>query len=477
VIALVLARNIRKSGFGRLLVAIRDNEDNARAFTVKASLVKLQGYLIAGFIAGIGGAAYGHALDLIGTSTFPAHFSIDIVVMTVLGGISVLAGPVLGAFWVLGLPLLNIGNLALAATNLGALMLILWRPGGLIQLIEPGRDRLVKWIARRQGIDPDPLYAGEDEPEERPQSLDSLASLQVRARGGANLARPSAGTTLLEARHLSKSFGGVHAVRDVSFTVAAGETVGLIGPNGAGKTTTFELLGGFTRLDRGQVVFSHRDISHLGPESRSGLGLIRSFQDAALFPTMTVKETVMLALERVQPTRFVASTLGVAFGERSKERQARALVSAMGLDRYRDKQIRELSTGTRRFTEIACLVALQPVCLLLDEPSSGIAQRETEALGLFLAELKRELGLTLVVIEHDIPLIMGISDRIVAMADGVVIAEGTPTVVRNTPAVVDAYLGGSITAIERSDTAAKAEPAPVPAARSRRTTAGSGARK
>jgi ABC-type branched-subunit amino acid transport system ATPase component len=131
-------------------------------------------------------------------------------------------------------------------------------------------------------------------------------------------------------------------------------------------------------------------------------------------------------------------------GERTKEATARSLVAAMGLDRYRDKQIQELSTGTRRITEIACLVALNPVCLLLDEPSSGIAQRETEALGELLVDLKTQLGLTLVVIEHDIPLIMAISDRIIAMADGSVIAEGTP----------DAYLGGSITAIERSGAAA-----------------------
>jgi ABC-type branched-subunit amino acid transport system ATPase component len=198
------------------------------------------------------------------------------------------------------------------------------------------------------------------------------------------------------------------------------------------------------------VMFDRRDVSFMGPEERAKLGLIRSFQDAALFPTMTVKETVMLAFERVQPTRFVAATAGVTFGERSKERQARALVSAMGLDSYRDKQIQELSTGTRRIAEIACLVALQPVCLLLDEPSSGIAQRETEALGQLLVDLKRELELTLVIIEHDIPLIMGISDRIIAMADGSVIAQGPPDVVRTDPAVVDAYLGGSVTAIERS---------------------------
>ncbi|HJT36868.1 MAG TPA: ABC transporter permease, partial [Actinomycetota bacterium] len=132
VITLALSWNIRRSGFGRLLVAIRDNEDSARAFTVRASVVKLQGYLIAGFIAGIGGATYGHALANIGVATFPASASLNVVVMTVLGGVGVLLGPVLGALWVLGLPLFNIGTLALAATTLGALLVILWRPGGLI---------------------------------------------------------------------------------------------------------------------------------------------------------------------------------------------------------------------------------------------------------------------------------------------------------------------------------------------------------
>ncbi|HET6818266.1 MAG TPA: branched-chain amino acid ABC transporter permease/ATP-binding protein [Mycobacteriales bacterium] len=461
VLSLLIARNIRRSGFGRLLVAIRDNEDNARAFTVRASLVKLQGYLVGGFIAGIGGATYAHGLSSISASTFPAKSSIDVVVMTVLGGVSVLAGPIIGSAWVLGLPLLKIGNIALAATSLGALGLILWKPGGLIQLVEPVRDRLVKRIARWHGIDPEPAYAGEDvaaADADASISAPSLASL--RAESGTSVPgqrQPSPGATLLEARHLSKSFGGVRAVRDVSFAVRTGETIGLIGPNGAGKTTTFELLGGFTRADTGRVVFDRREISHLGPEDRARLGLIRSFQDAALFPTMTVKETVMLAQERVSPTRFLTSTLGLTLGERTKERRARALVAAMGLDRYRDKQIQELSTGTRRITEIACLVALDPVCLLLDEPSSGIAQRETEALGELLVDLKAQLGLTLVVIEHDIPLIMGISDRIIAMADGTVIAEGTPDVVRADPAVIDAYLGGSITAIERSGAAPKAQ--------------------
>ncbi len=451
VLSLLLALNVRRSGFGRLLVAIRDNEDNARAFTIRASVVKMQGYLLAGFIAGIGGATVGHSLSSIDVSTFPPTASIEVVVMTVLGGVSVLIGPVIGAVWILGLPQLDIGNIGLFASNAGVLIVILMWPGGLVQAIDPLRLRVIRALARRHGVDFDPAEPLAAEPETGATAQVSLVDLRARDRAGEPAQRrPALGTTLLEARHLSKRFGGVVAVHDVSLRVRAGETVGLIGPNGAGKTTTFELLGGFTRADTGRVMFDRRDVSALGPEDRAKLGLIRSFQDAALFPTMTVRETVMLASERVRPTRFLASTLGVTVGERAKARRADDLISVLGLDAYRDKQIQELSTGTRRIAEIACLVALDPVCLLLDEPSSGIAQRESEALGQLLVDLKRQLDLTLVVIEHDIPLVMGISDRIIAMADGVVIAEGTPDVVRRDPAVVDAYLGGSVDAIGRS---------------------------
>jgi ABC-type branched-subunit amino acid transport system ATPase component len=210
------------------------------------------------------------------------------------------------------------------------------------------------------------------------------------------------------------------------------------------------MLGGFVRADSGRVIFDGENVSALGPEDRSRLGLVRSFQDAALFPTMTVLDSVSLALERVAPTSLVMSVLGVRRRERSREAHARDLVRMMGLDSYRAKQIRELSTGTRRITELACMVALEPTLLLLDEPSSGIAQRETEALGELLNELKKALGVTLVVIEHDIPLIMGLADRMVAMDAGRVIASGTPAEVRRNEQVIDAYLGGSVTAIERS---------------------------
>jgi ABC-type branched-subunit amino acid transport system ATPase component len=459
-LVLLLSWNIRRSGFGRLLVAIRDNEDAARAFAIRSSLVKLQGYLIAGFIAGVGGAVYGHSLASIQASTFPASYSLDVVVMTVLGGLGVLIGPILGALWVFGLPLFNLANIALLATTLGALLLILWRPGGLVQLIEPLRNRLVANLARRRGID---LNAPDDEdgPDDghavvrRPDLL-----LGVPRNGQASGVRAGGagpGPVLLRADHLVKRFGGIRAVDDVSLVVHRGETLGLIGPNGAGKTTTFELLAGFTRPDAGRILFDHAEVSHLSPEQRAARGLIRSFQDAALFPTMSVTETVLLALERAQPTRFLASSFGLDRSERRRRPRATELISYMNLDRYRDKQIQELSTGTRRIVELACLVALEPKCLLLDEPSSGIAQRETEALGGLLESLKTDLDLTLVVIEHDMPLIMGISDRIIVMDSGRVIAEGDPESVATDPLVVEAYMGGSVTAIERSDR----RPAPV----------------
>ena len=433
----VVARNVRRGGFGRLLVAIRDNEDNARAFTVRSGVVKVQAFLLAGFVAGVGGAVYAHELSRIGYQTFPIGSSIDVVAMAVIGGISILAGPIIGAFYILGVPVFaHSDQAALAASNLGWLLLILYLPGGIAQLLQPIRDRLVRLAAAR--LPP------------QPAEVSVATGTQSRLAPTLRRAVVPPGGVLLEADGVSKRFGGLAALDDVSLVVRSGETLGLIGPNGAGKTTLFEILGGFTAPDRGRVLFAGRDVTGFGPEERARRGLIRSFQDAALFPTMTVLDSVHLALERVSPTSFAGSVIGLTGRERAKRDRARELVHLMGLDGYRDKQVQELSTGTRRITELACLVALEPRLLLLDEPSSGIAQRETEALGALLRDLKDQLRVTLVVIEHDIPLIMGLSDRIVAMDAGRVITAGPPEVVRHDPRVVEAYLGGSITAIHRS---------------------------
>ncbi|MCU1602994.1 MAG: putative transporter ATPase and permease protein [Frankiales bacterium] len=445
--ALLLARNVRRSGIGRRLVAVRDNEDAARAFTVPAVTVKLQGFALAGFIAGLGGAVSGHALATISSSSFPTQSSLNAVVIAVIGGIGLLVGPLLGALVVSGATFLPLDSAGLAATALGQLLIIMYLPGGLGSLVTPLRDRLAGRLARLSGVDVERAFQAERGFTEGYEDASAGGEAPLRGQHKPTLLPPG---PVLEAVALRKSFGGVHAVRGVSFTVGQGETLGLIGPNGAGKTTTFELLAGFTRLDSGVVRYGGRNVSRLGPERRGQLGLIRSFQDAALFPTLTVLECVQVALERVEPTSLTRSLLGLRGQDRRKLKRAEELVAWMGLERYRSSQIQELSTGTRRITEIACLVALEPQVLLLDEPSSGVAQKETEALGRLLVRLKEQLGLTLVIIEHDIPLIMGLSDRIVCMADGEVIAAGTPEAVRHDPVVVEAYLGGSVTAIERS---------------------------
>jgi ABC-type branched-subunit amino acid transport system ATPase component len=169
-----------------------------------------------------------------------------------------------------------------------------------------------------------------------------------------------------------------------------------------------------------------------------------------LFPTLTVEDAVRLALEKTSTTRFATSLVGARHAEREKADTARELVELLGLVPFAEKLVGELSTGTRRIAEMCCLLALRPRVLLLDEPSSGIAQRETEALRELLVAIKARLDTTLVVIEHDMPLIMGISDRVYCLEAGRVIAEGRPTEVRNDPAVIASYLGTDERAIARS---------------------------
>ncbi len=483
-LALLLARNVWRSGLGRRMRAIRDNEDGARAFGIGVSRVKLEAFAIGGFIAGLGGAVYGHTLSSLKSLTFAVGANINLVAMSVIGGISVLSGPVLGALYILGIPaFVQLSSAALAASSFGWLILILYFPGGLAQLLSPIRERIVALAA---GFAPGEVLAAvadSDEPT-RPSVADgnmalssppatkisAVSSTNGHHRRGVDLShRRKPDVRLLEAQGLNKHFGGVHAVNDVDIHVVRGETLGLIGPNGAGKTTLFEILGGFTRPDTGWITFDGYRISRIAPERRAQLGLVRSFQDAALFPTLTVLETVQLAGERQDPTRTIPSLLGSKAADRAKERQARELIALMGLNAFIDKQIGALSTGTRRITELACIIALEPTLVLLDEPASGVAQRETEALGELLARMKQHLDATLIVIEHDMPLIMSIADRIVAMDSGSVIATGTPAEIVADDLVLESYLGGAGVAIERSGPA-------TPHARSRRTPLVAGSR-
>ncbi|MFN8020250.1 MAG: MFS transporter [Acidimicrobiales bacterium] len=257
------------------------------------------------------------------------------------------------------------------------------------------------------------------------------------------------GAPVLEVVGLGRTFGGVVAVADVDLQVSRGEIVCVIGPNGAGKTTLFDLVSGFTPAHTGVVRLDGREISGLAAHARARAGLGRSFQDARLAPGLTVDETIAVALERSlgrwPGSRSLAGALAflpaVHDAEAFVHTRVDELVEMFGLQAFRQKFVRELSTGSRRIVDLACLVAHQPSVVLLDEPSSGIAQRETQALVGVLRTVRDRTGASLVVIDHDMPLVRSIADRIVAMDAGRVIADGPPDEVLTDPAVVTAYLG------------------------------------
>jgi ABC-type branched-subunit amino acid transport system ATPase component/ABC-type branched-subunit amino acid transport system permease subunit len=291
--------------------------------------------------------------------------------------------------------------------------------------------------------------------DEAPPTLMAQVAREGERRVGAGAG--AEGPPPLECGGLTRSFGGVRAVQDVSLSVVRGEILGIIGPNGAGKTTLFDLLSGFVPPDAGTVHLDGRDVTRTSPSTRARAGLGRSFQDARLFPSLTVEEAVAAALERwVQ----VTDPLSAAFrlpnaldSEQAVARRVAELVEMLGLGPYRATFVGELSTGTRRVVDLACLLAHGPQVVLLDEPASGIAQREVEALAPLIFRVRDETGASLIVIEHDIPLIESVSDRLVAMDQGRVVATGAPADVLTDPAVVASYLGGDEAAVRRSGAA------------------------
>jgi branched-chain amino acid transport system ATP-binding protein len=295
----------------------------------------------------------------------------------------------------------------------------------------------------------------------RPDLLRSVflrAAAPAAAADGAERSGVRDGPPVLEVREVTRSFGGVRALDGVSFDVRPGEILGFIGPNGAGKTTLFDVISGYTVADSGTIRLlvdgALIDLHDVPTYVRSWRGLGRSFQDGRLFPGLTVHEAVAVALEQhVEVRDPIAATLHLpSVGDSEEKVHARVdeLIELLALGAYRDKFVRELSTGTRRVVDLACVLAQGPTVLLLDEPSSGIAQREAEALAPMLRRVRDELGASLLVVEHDLPLLSSISDRMIALDLGRMVAEGTPAEVVEHPAVVASYLGTDEAAIVRS---------------------------
>ena len=458
VAAAVVAR-LRRTGIGRSWIAVRDNEEMASASTVSPTRMKLAAFGVAGGIAAYsGGLLVTLVPSLQPDSLFRASESIVVVATAIIGGLGSVAGPILGALWVRGIPQTipeELDDLVrLLTSSIGLLVLLMYFPGGLLQIVYSIRDKLLERADRRMAdreaaaaSEPSAVEQGAEAPESAPEPGKPRSPVTASVASTADRAGPA-----LQTQDVSVRFGGNTAVDHVSVHVDHGELVGLIGTNGAGKSTLLNAISGFVPA-QGRVFVLGTDVTGRRAPARHARGLGRGFQGARVYPSLTVRESLMVALEARVHSRLVASMTALPPSpaqERVKRAEADEIIDYMGLKRYADHFVATLSTGTRRIVELSSLLAVNARVLLLDEPTGGVAQREAEAFGPLIKQLQAELDAAVIVIEHDMPLVMGISDRVYCLEAGAVIAEGPPDQVRQDPLVIASYLGTSEHAIGRS---------------------------
>jgi ABC-type branched-subunit amino acid transport system ATPase component/ABC-type branched-subunit amino acid transport system permease subunit len=428
---LVGAGLLRDSVPGRLVQAVRDNEQAAASFGVTPSTVKLGVLAVSGFVAGSAGVIWAEAMRNVATHQFSPAISLSILAVPVIGGMGSLAGAVVGAVAVFA-PAFFLGPVTealfgefsaqvgfqLALGGVGLVAVVLAYPSGIAGAAQRSFERLL-------------------------ERLDARRPDEVRGESSPPLVTTAVGL----------SFGGLRALDDVSVRVEPGEIVGLIGPNGAGKTTLLNAVSGALRADKGSIEVFGEEVVDLPAEYRAAFGVARSFQNARLFPGLTVTETVQVALAGRNRVGFVSSAVGAPWARalnRGSRREALELLERLNLTPWADALTSDLSTGTRRICDLAAQVASRPRLLLLDEPTAGVAQRECEMFPPLLRRIRDELDCAILLVEHDMPMLMSLCDRVYAMEAGRVIAEGTPAEVRADPLVVASYLGTDETAINRS---------------------------
>lgn len=431
VLVMSVAKALRRSTPGNLMIAVRDDEQAASSYGVTPVTIKLATLAVSGAFAGMAGVLWANGWQSISPGHFPPSVSLAVLAIPVVGGVGSVGGAVAAAvflyfptfFWSTYLGDL-LGDAAEAGfflffSGFNVLVVLLVWPSG----IAGAAQRL--WELFLVRLDGEVVMLGET-------PVDPPA---------------------MEASDVEVAFGGVRALQGASIEVGAGEIVGLIGPNGAGKSTLINVMSGALRPDKGTVLLRGDDVTRCTPEMRAALGIGRSFQAAHLFPGLTVRETVRAMLGARARIGFVATAIRAPWARRAEREiseEASALVDRMGLSPWADTLTADLSTGTRRICDLAAQVASKATVLLLDEPSAGVAQRETEAFGPLLRRIRDELDCSIVIVEHDMPLLMGLCDRVYAMVQGKVIAVGTPEEIRNHPAVIASYLGTDDTAIARS---------------------------
>jgi ABC-type branched-subunit amino acid transport system ATPase component/ABC-type branched-subunit amino acid transport system permease subunit len=466
VLSVTLAAWVRRSKLGAGLLAIREDEGKAAAIGIRTPAYKLIGFVVSSVLIGIAGGVYGYYITFIDPrGMFDILMSVQIVLAALLGGRGTIWGPVLGAFLLQPLSEVvnrnfgtHVGTRLLVFGGLLALVVMLL-PSGIIPTL---RTALRRWRERGTTVpfieQPVRLATVSTAPSTAPPDGQAGASAEPGAPGPAGTAAPGASTAgasappvrvsepghrqaaerppLLEIQGLSKRFGGLTALDGCSFSVREGTITGLIGPNGSGKTTVFNLVSGTVPGAGGEVRFDSRRIDQLRPWERPALGIGRTFQITRLFKQLTVLENVVAPLSQFS-LRHLASG-GTSGAEAAR---ARELLDLVGLGPFSDRTAGTLSFGQQKLVELAQVLMLEPRLILLDEPAGGVNPSLIEHLADLIRQLNRE-GISFLVVEHNMPLVLELCDPVVVLAAGRCIAQGPPAAIQRDPAVLGAYLGG-----------------------------------